>query len=288
MEQTHKQPPQELIDANTASRTLSDAELLKTGAVILNGSLSPTSTQMEDIAAAHTEVSASRPLEPETKSKAEHDDSHEALIDNVVRTSAIAANNIWLRRDDVPSQYFKGYGGSMFSTIINKRARKPSIASPLKTKTFGKIKEEFVAQHVSELVTVTPLTDTKFADFDRDSAAASEEAVMVKYEPLSDQSSLNSPYRWRAHKGAPGQGLNLAMIMPMSLAQKLTEAIQQEPKVVRELMDTIMSREFEAGEAWKEFRPPFEDWQAANDGVNRIALRTDMSARVDTSQVLEF
>jgi hypothetical protein len=42
MKQDYNQSPQEVIDTNIASRILSDAELLKAGAVVINGVLAPT------------------------------------------------------------------------------------------------------------------------------------------------------------------------------------------------------------------------------------------------------
>jgi hypothetical protein len=291
MKQDYNQSPQEVIDTNIASRILSDAELLKAGAVVINGVLAPTDAQIENIAADHDSQpinSSQGSVQGHQENSAETEHSHEELINEIVGTAAIAAH-LWLRYVDVPSQYFFGSGGNSFSNIINQRGRKPVMSGPLRSSTFKAFKEEFAAKHVSELLTIGSVQGSTFGDFEKDSPAGSEEAVMVKYEPLSDQSNVHTPYRWHVHGASGGgQGLNLTMIMPNTLAQKLKHVAEQEPQVVRELVDTVMSREFELGDSWKEVRPPYETWQALNNGVNRIALRTDMAARVDSSQVLEF
>lgn len=275
-------PPQEVIDRQTETRTLSDADLIESGAVVLNGVLMPTGEQEERLAKEGS-------VEPATDSSVAEDaaeqDKTQEKIDEWLDTMPTTIHT-WLSRDDqIPRESFveSGYGNS-FLTLMNRRLSTANFQTMVRASralrrlhTIEPIQRELSKKGVTEAATFAPLKGATFGEFSSDSPLADEEAIQFLYETVT-------PY----YRPVVGNIIKLRMMLPKSEADKLREMIESQPDVVRKLIEKLMTEKFQSKEGWERSRPPYETWREANGGVSRIALRDSLVASAEDSKVIEF
>jgi len=269
-----------------------DISLIQNRAGILDGHFNPTREQRD---AMHAEMEAARSAQRERASSksgtlalgqviaetqpasyAEQGDSSEKIVD-WVQTGVIKVTT-WLGQNNILQEYNPARRSNAYTDLINKRgALKIKIAPIAPTH-----KRQFAAQGVSEIVTIHPLRET-FSAYDKDSSHAIEKAVQISYQTVSGS---GTPYKH--NDKVTGNSLSVGMVLPESRVQEFEQVVHENPSIMRELAEVVMTERINAGESWEAARPPYEEWKQFNGGVNRIALRHSVIETPEQSQVLTY
>lgn len=176
----------------------------------------------------------------------------------------------------------------------------------------AEIEEAFTDAGISEVVTITEAGEFQFnhdqpvMDMVGDSLHG-EPIYVVDYATLTSQPPQRYPYHENGIYHQPPTertrgrpiSLNWTMLLPQSMAEELRTAIEADPELVRIISEGLLinpdatdhvGREMNdfTVEIWENCRPPYEEWQAINGGVDRIALRDSQSQGPDEARILEF
>jgi hypothetical protein len=150
-----------------------------------------------------------------------------------------------------------------------------------------KVIDSFAEADIPEVITVEMAPGgITFGQLKPDSVKASEPLIAIAYETTADSRKGHNGYL--DGFGRHGNKFYFVMYLPKSDGEQLVSAIQTDPGIIREAGDILMRDVIGATVSWDEARPPFEQWEAANGGLNRIALRSDASQLPAQSKVLEF
>lgn len=284
-------PPQEVIDQHETSRILSDAELIKMGAEIVGRVLTPTAEQIEELAKEGPIESAggatnlddrTEPVEAGADPEASEQDKTQEKIDEWLDTMPITVHT-WVKRDPgIPRDHIIGSGslGNSFLTLATQRKFFKANSLMEKLKTPPAIGAELVSRGVSEAVTFGSVPGgAKFGEFSIDSPMAQEEAVQVLYETVKT---------FGGKSVRTGNVIRLRMMLPKSEADQLQAMLEEQPDIMRELLEKLITEKFQAQEAWENSRPPYEVWKEDSGGVSKIAIRDGLRVSAEDSKILEF
>ena len=189
----------------------------------------------------------------------------------------------WLGRNNIDRK--NASGENRYMTVVSNPERASRVAQAEKQSTPEFICEELASKGISELVTVNKLGGREFSVINKAATQANEPAVLITYETLAS--------RTRGKYFVQGGGGNaiihrMQIFLPESEANTAIKMIEANPSFIREIAETFMSETLQAGEAWDKARPKYEDWEKANGGINRIAIREGFTSKPETSKVVEF
>jgi hypothetical protein len=156
-----------------------------------------------------------------------------------------------------------------------------------KTQTPKDIKRSFVERDVPETLTTTTFAKRKFNIINPSSPKAEEPLTILTYETVTADSP-NRKYSYPEHANRPGNDLRLHILLPQSSAETFLQATQDDPEAIRSAVDMLMTEQVGAGQGWEEMKPPYEDWREANEGVRRMAFRTNLDQPADQARVVDF
>lgn len=268
-------------DTHITSRILSDAELIKSGAVIVGGVLHVTNEQRESIDALHAAPQVEQHDDEEQASVAEEMISPE-VQEKISRwlDTMPASLHTWLARDvNIPPEFHAGSVKASMFTSLYSQPKNPG-ANILLNKLTGKgLKDEagLKARDIPEVFEVLPIQGAKTDRLITSDGQKIDEAFLVLYGAIK-------PFRSKVS----GNKVELRMIMPKTEAEELRELVAESPKIARLLLEKLMTEKFHAVEAWENSRPPYEQWEAEAGGISKMAVRTDVMTPVSELKVIEF
>lgn len=249
-------------------------------------------------------MSEAKPVMPEKRISQEH-------LREILRDSAVSAHG-WFVGSEIPEG--RKQGRSRFMTIWNAKPMQTYQSSP-------EVLGMFIARGITDVVTIQrPKKLVPTHRYKPDSAKADEPAVGISYEVSTE--GVDSKFvaalkhkvgasreEWEAKFGydsafryatsthinrsamiPPTKTFRMFFAMPDSDASEWLAAVQDDPQIVRDTVDLAMREELNASKTWDEdgVRPAYDDWQALNGGVSRIAIRDGMSKVPEESQIFEF
>ncbi len=178
----------------------------------------------------------------------------------------------------------------------------------------------FSREGISELVTIVPIAalaaQHKEGYILRSGLADRLQGQSVFLYKTMTRGSSSYEEAQREQYGRSGRFTSFAMLINSDEVAELTDQIQHRPEMVRDIMDTVAAdphldsndghqnrdgntntgrkiADYWSGEnpnTKKSItsRPPYDRWKEINGGVNRIALRTDVTTGPEEAIVLEF
>lgn len=271
-------PTQEIIDRHEMSRILSDAELIKMGAEIVNGVLTVSPEQIEELAKQSPISHDMSYTDKDSVMESSEQDTTTEKLGEWLDAMPISAHT-WVARDlHIPRQnYLQGGSYNRFTTLTANPSMFKANNAIEKLSTPPVVSKELRGQGVSEAITFAAMPDGKFGDFSKDSPKAEEDVVHVLYETLI-------PYTNKSN----GNVVRLRMMLPRTEAEVLRQMLDSDPEVMRVLLEKLMTEKLQAQEAWENSRPPYEKWKEANGGVSKIAVRSGLISSAKDSKILEF
>lgn len=144
--------------------------------------------------------------------------------------------------------------------------------------------ESFTESGVPEIITVNTY-DNKFVG--NSHPKAGEKLSVLVYQT---DSAKNGKYQqqYRDDRGRPGCIFSAAIAMPESDAIRIIEATKDKPETIHDVMDVYMRDILGAQEGWDKSKPPYDAWKEMNEGVGRIAIRTDAHHGPEQSDIVEY
>lgn len=231
------------------------------------------------------------------------------FVAEILKQSGVAAFT------SLPAEYSQR-GSAGFSELVSKDRKNfnvydfQNITSHLKDEE-PKLKKE----GVHEIITIKPYEVQKFTDVPEESRSwygakktkmrvertvvnpnhsevfeggREEEAYLFTYRTLDSDMSV-----YRDYSGRTGQTLLIEMVLPKTVALELQKKIEQNPHVVRELIEQTMTSKLGLNkEAWEKgnektnnvaLRPPYQQWAYEIGGKSKMFIEGP-----DDTKVLEI
>lgn len=184
----------------------------------------------------------------------------------------------WFGQGQSPENLVSRFQGQGFNSFANdpkagqyKNARTPYTYP-------DSIVSEYEKAKIPEMITVSSV-DRSFHDFSSAPDAVDEKTMAITYETV---------FRYVDTTGRGGNMRYFTIFLPESQGKLLIEGIESNPEMIHNLADIVLRDKVGAPDNWQDSKPPYDEWKATNGGVNRIAIRTDLSQHPEESQVLEF
>lgn len=196
--------------------------------------------------------------------------SHEAVV-------AVINNSVYDTRCHIKSK--ERYGGNV--SVDSMRVR------PVGEKLAG----EFLDQGILEKVAIEASKGIPFSRVKPGSEHGDESIVMLAYSTLNRggnyMKNRGRHYNYTNSMGGAGNVFQYNLFLPQSVADDILARARTEPRIMRQLGDEIMMREYSQDE-WNKVRPPFDNWREINDGVERLAIVEGLDGRPEEAKVIEF
>jgi hypothetical protein len=145
--------------------------------------------------------------------------------------------------------------------------------------------EWFDNEDIPEVVLISPeIPKTKFGITNPNSKYKEDPLVVVRYQTVA------KPYGKYDYTGGGrgGSYMRAQIFLPKTLANQLSQAIQEDPAIIREMITKVMEDRVQAGEDWDKSRPPYEEWNKINEGNNKMMLYVGDFTYIEDGKVLEW
>jgi hypothetical protein len=282
-------------------RTMHDAELIAGGARFSDlGTLAITGEQHEKLRAEMPEQEVTP--EPDAAQAEVNRPSHEALR-KVADTYGFILNG-WFLASNIPKS--NGRGPTGFQVLRSENLSEGARSVAESQRTTDQFMQAFAEAGVPELVTflpqrVKPNTPSLHYQYAQKAesmsdAEATEPSVVMIYETVTRSRIGEYDGKLKGYGkvateafNRPGNYFYGAVVLPESKATEMRTAIEADPTVIHELMDTIVTERLGETQAdWDKCRPPYEKWREMDGGISRIAIRDGFAQQPARNQIIEY
>lgn len=155
--------------------------------------------------------------------------------------------------------------------------------------------KQFAEAGVPEVVTFQKFPDDKYRDVVPGTAHPDEAVVRFAYETVtrSRQGVYQGKLRGYSDSygdagGRSGNYILYSVFLPESQADKLRQAITENPALTQEITTAMMTEYFGAtAEEWQKMGPNYDKWRELDGGVSRVAIRDRFDQSLQDSTIIQ-
>jgi len=158
----------------------------------------------------------------------------------------------------------------------------------------NRVKDEFVENGVSELITVIsteeifpPRQSLPYLS-ESERLEDGDKIVKVVYETLSSSGGIVPFFGHFDEVGRPGNTVTMELFLPATNASELMKIIHEYPEEIRTMLDVVAGKVLVSDEAWDKIRPDFDQWEQNTGGRIKFGFRTDLTQALGDSEIVEF